>query len=115
MSASRGCMKTLPVFRHLFDETLLSCPQYHKRRHCSAVLNDEYALPDQTVCRARRVTGRAGGNSPMVIGNFQRPRRWGEARDMTVVGTFETCRRTPKMSACRGRPEVIGPPSKRRF
>ena len=28
----------------------------------------------------------------MVIGNFQRPRRWGEARDMTVVGQGFGCR-----------------------
>jgi hypothetical protein len=25
-----------------------------------------------------------------------------------AIGTFETCRRTPKMSAYRGKPEVIG-------
>jgi len=31
-----------------------------------------------------------------------------------VPGTFETCRMTLGMSANRGRPEVIGRPSKRR-
>src|ERR1700686_5355201 len=30
-------------------------------------------------------------------------------------GTFETCRRTPGMSAHRGRPEVIGAQPERRF
>jgi CheY-like chemotaxis protein len=32
----------------------------------------------------------------------------------SLDGTFETCRRTQKMSAIRGRPEVIGARSKRR-
>jgi hypothetical protein len=26
----------------------------------------------------------------------------------SVIGTFETCRHTLMMSACRGRPEVVG-------
>src|SRR5438034_2269485 len=34
---------------------------------------------------------------------------------MLLNGTFETCRRTPKTAACRGRPEVIGARPKRRF
>jgi hypothetical protein len=34
---------------------------------------------------------------------------------MSPIGTFETCRRTPKTSACWGRPEVSGAPSKRRY
>jgi hypothetical protein len=33
----------------------------------------------------------------------------------SLVGTFETCRRTLRMSADRGRPEVKGRRSKRRF
>jgi hypothetical protein len=35
-------------------------------------------------------------------------------RMISVVGTFETCRRTLKMSANRGRSEVIGAQSNRR-
>jgi len=31
------------------------------------------------------------------------------------IGTFETCRRTLRMSAVRGRPEVTGRHSNRRF
>ena len=34
---------------------------------------------------------------------------------ISCCGTFETSRRTPKMSAYRGKPEVIGRLSKRRF
>src|SRR5664279_2661579 len=32
-----------------------------------------------------------------------------------IIGTFETCRRTMRMSVHRGRPEAAGPQSKRRF
>jgi len=33
---------------------------------------------------------------------------------MSAIGTFETCRRTLRMAADRGGPEVAGRPSKRR-
>src|SRR6202171_6349558 len=41
------------------------------------------------------------------------PRAAGWSAATLCVGTFETCRRTLKMSAYRGRPEVDGAPSER--
>jgi hypothetical protein len=39
----------------------------------------------------------------------------GNVTPMSLIGTFETCRWTLKMSAFRCRPEVVGAWSKRRF
>ena len=42
---------------------------------------------------------------------FSREMSWAAA---SLLGTFETCRRTLKMSAYRGKTEVIGTPLERR-
>jgi hypothetical protein len=53
--------------------------------------------------------------------NSTHPRRRGDRIGMLIccgdespIGTFETCQRTVRMSANRGRPEVAGGRSKRR-